>query len=565
MFTRIVAENFLSWECLDFTFNAGVTLVEGFNRDDGSSEGSGKSAIPNALAWGLYGCIPKEVNIDEVIREGTDSCIVTIYTNDNIQIVRKRGPNELFIVGKDGQKIKGKDVKETQKLVQDLIGMSFDTFCQSIYFAQNYGKKFITASEEDKAKIFSELQDLSWCDKAAKVASEQLKHTKACIDKLTGQTSKIEAGLHVYKANIINYKELNARFEAEKANEIQALQIRLRANQDTISNLQTSLLDLGKEVDIKIQKEEVSALNVKIIQNQDKVNQYLLHKMTHEKALKMKDCPTCGQALKDAKEIPPMPVEPKEAKALVESLKKDLLAAMAAIDSDNQKVSQRKELTIKITMLQAMQKTGEEDLLKLEKKTNLYATQIEQTNANIKLMEKDLLEYEVKLQSDYEKAQSLEALKSGFKELKSHVFHSLISELNAKSNKYIQELFEVPASIHFSNYSAEGEISKITTAVVIDGNERSIGLLSGGQFRRVQIAVDFALSEIVSERGSNPVNLRILDEPFKDLSTVSMTKVIELMEHMSGSTVIIEHNDIVRSIVNNVFKVELKDRVSKQV
>ena len=165
---RVKAKNFLSWEYLEFEIGQGITLIDGFNHDDGSSEGSGKSAILSAIAWGGYGEIPKDANVDEVIRHGQKSCEVRLE-HDDFTIVRSRGPNDLCVYypGKD-KPYRGKDARETQKHIEKLLGMTFKTFCQSIYFPQNYPNKFVTANQEDKGRILSEILDLEQFDRARK-------------------------------------------------------------------------------------------------------------------------------------------------------------------------------------------------------------------------------------------------------------------------------------------------------------------------------------------------------------------------------------------------------------
>lgn len=564
MFTKLIAENFLSWANLEFDFKSGVTLIEGFNFDDGSSEGSGKSAIPNALCWALFGQVPKDVNIDEVIRSGQTNCTVTVYINDNTQIVRKRGPNDLYIITADGQKIKGKDVKETQKRIQELIGMSFETFCQSVLFAQNYPRKFITASEEDKAKIFSELQDLSWCDRAAKKTTELFKEVKASISGLESKMSKLEGSLSVYKANITTYEQLNKQFESDKEKELQSCFIRIKTDQETINKYKEALESLKVVDSTKTLRESAVKLQADITSGQKQVDEYAMLKFQHERALKLQNCPTCGQTMPEKPSLPALPPEPAHLKQEIDELKKQLVDSLRSVDLENQRDLQRKEIQFKVNLLEADLKNKQANVELIEKKPNVYGQQIEQTNSNITLVEAEINKLQLQMNEFYEKSKSLETLRAGFRELKSHVFSALLNELNAKANGYIQDLFDVPASIQFSNLSEDGEIAKITSTVTLDGVERSIGLLSGGQFRRVQIAVDFALSEIVSERNGKSMSLRILDEPFKDLSEIKMEKVIGILERMKGSTIIIEHNSMIRTIVNQVFKVEFRNGVSVQ-
>ena len=101
--------------------------------------------------------------------------------------------------------------------------------------------------------------------------------------------------------------------------------------------------------------------------------------------------------------------------------------------------------------------------------------------------------------------------------------------------------------------------------MTLDGIRRPLGLYSGGQFRRIQLAVDFAISDIIASRSKSPISLKILDESFKDLSESSMEKLLRLLEQQKGGTILIEHNSIFKSIVNNVFSVEFKDGISRSI
>ena len=148
MFKSLTARNFQSWADLKFNFENGITLIDGQNHDDGRAEGSGKSAVANALCWGIYGKIPKEAKIDDVITYGKKECSVTVELDNGFKIVRHRArKNELYIE-KDDVKYQEKDSKETQKKIESIIGLSFLSFVQTVYFPQDYAKKFMTASEE---------------------------------------------------------------------------------------------------------------------------------------------------------------------------------------------------------------------------------------------------------------------------------------------------------------------------------------------------------------------------------------------------------------------------------
>src|SRR5258708_3019078 len=184
MIESVRGHNLFSWEDLNFIFHPGVTLIEGFNFDDNTPEGAGKSAIPNIVCWTLYGKIPKDGKIGQVIREGEKSGWGEVVLLNGTVVHRSRKPNDLYFKPQESEAIRGKDARETQQLIETHIGMTFETFCQAVYFAQNYPNKFITANEVEKGKIISEIQDLGDFTEARKIATKKVGELEITLEKL---------------------------------------------------------------------------------------------------------------------------------------------------------------------------------------------------------------------------------------------------------------------------------------------------------------------------------------------------------------------------------------------
>lgn len=152
-------------------------------------------------------------------------------------------------------------------------------------------------------------------------------------------------------------------------------------------------------------------------------------------------------------------------------------------------------------------------------------------------------------------------LKDGFKEVKMWAFQGILSELNSRANGYLNDLFDQKMEIIFTNTEG-GEISKIKTLVSIDNEQRALGLFSGGQTRRIMLAVDLALSDIAQSRSNKPINLLILDEYFKDLSENSMSKIYRLLEARKGAILLVEHNSLFDGLAANKFEIEYRNGTS---
>ncbi len=564
MFTRIQASNMFSWESLDYKIPKGLSQVTGKNLDDGNGEAIGKSAIFNILCWTLFGKIPKDVRIDEVIRHGQKSCDAAVHLENGHTIVRTRNPNDLCILPSEGfETVRGKDAKETQILVEKLIGMSFETFCQAIYFSQNHDKKFITSNETEKAKILSDIQDLDKFDKARNGTISRLNVLLKETDQFSNLLWKNQTKQVQTQESINLLKQIISDFEVFKDSKIARLQQELQQTKSKLISLQK--YDESKLISLKelLQyKKETKELGVDLAKTVDHIVE--LEKPTPH-------CKECGSILSSE--------QTDEHLKRYKQIKADITTRQVMIFTEffdeNTKPLTVNQVEVELEECKsniAQSRYLNDVIIGLNRSLNQEATsncERQDRELTHKIQELEALKIEETLLKETlsdinSQKHSLEVLKDGFKEIKSHVFGSVLIDLSIKATSYASELFEVPVSIRFHNES-EGEISKIQTIIKVGEIIRSYGLLSGGQARRVQIATDLALSEIVSKRALNPINFRILDEASKDLSTPTIERLVSVLEGLAGSTVIVDHNPIINASISQVFDIQYENGISKEV
>jgi DNA repair exonuclease SbcCD ATPase subunit len=699
MLSRVNAVNFQSWKLLEFKITSGVTMIGGYNEDDQTPEGSGKSAILNAICWNLFGKLPKEAKVDDVIKDGEDYCDVeTIYSNGD-SIWRSRGPNELHLKLASGKIVKGKDAKETQQLIEEYIGLNFETFCQSTYFAQNYDKKFLPSNQEDKGKILSSIQNIQVFDKARK---EVMELHKMELDKQTGLKNKINIGLNSL-ASLESQKKLIENFIQEKLQkhqtQLQVLQHRKTQAEYGMNEINIKVQELETliqgfdiaailkdEADITAVRPEYvqqllqiqhdkSQINTVIqgIRSKEKEGQDLTQKyqmlqtridtnllasnqsyirnQVRKKSLQdfdknqtnvrlqtkrrqlvdfmknpTKNCPSCGTELKKVdlthtqKEIGEIDVEIQQLVDIVNQdidvLDREVLQIQADIDNQNTKtVEEMNEIIVKLNEISAYLDANPipsvESLAAKEAEAKSIVSQIDATIISLQTQKSEYSKFQSNLEvqkgnlefhiaanrqvlneisalghpdvaADEAKIASiiqelnltsqansevvallqqsevyggrLETLKDGFKEIKSYVFNNALNELNFRTNQYLSDLFEMDAKIKFTN-----DDQKIESRITLNGRETSLGLLSGGQNRRFNLAVDLAIADIVASRKASKLNVLILDEYFKDLSEVSMEKCLDLLTKRKCPVILVEHNTLFKNIVENTFFARLKD------
>lgn len=686
-------QNFLSWKDLEFDFPQGVTLIEGFNYDDNSPEGCGKSAILNGLTWVVFGEIPKDIKVHQVIREGEKKAEGTILFDSGHKIIRTRtkSTGTLEFILPDGTPHLGKDIKETQTYIDEFMGMTYETFLQSVYFAQNYGVKFITSDEKTRVKVLSDIAELRVFDKGVKEVTDMLKLEKKSLQDLktdlagaeheVDRQSEFLEKLQTFKEEAIKEKEdkiknLNDKLvsKAEECEKLlqkserldsEELGAGINETQLELENCEETLESLIKELsssdtvkaelnsvtkEIKRLNSELSTLTTTSIPRAEKSiksaeDKYHRQKTDLETDIRIhgneieelvgklenpeqENCPTCGQELGEehlAKSLAVLEKQLNEAARLKEKAEKGLETAKEDFESSKVEAeNQRKELQRKAEDLQADLEEAEKvqaeikipDNQALEKKIEARKTEKKRLIQDIKDLEGALKDIELytkqynkaveeleeigaeleeveaketgKFDDDIKDAKNklkdaeseckqlksllleketyisdLTSLREGFKETKAYTFKALLRDLTNKANYYLGQLFDLPINIEFTNETDDGGVAKISDIVTIGDHERPFALYSGGQSRRIQLAVDLALSDIVASRGDKPISLLVMDEYCKDLSENSMEKVLELFESLDKTVLLIEHNSIIKNIVNNTIEIELRDGVSR--
>jgi len=591
MIAGVKATNFLSWSELLFEVKDGITLITGWNETDQTSEGSGKSSIFNAVSWCLFGKLPKETKIDEVIRYGEKSCDVEVILKNGIRIRRTRNPNFLGIYKNlVSEPILGKDAKETQKLIEQLIGFNFDTYCQTVYFAQNNFSKFITASEEEKARILSEIQNLSQFDKARKLCHEKLRDLKTASVQIDAQIDSLARIITIHNNNLQETKASKDKL-VQQAEYIKLdLQNKIAEEKKILERLQglqgQSAKSNAEELKLEVRKVEAkyfSSYDIKKTAESLKFKIDTLRNALVDNKKKLdglnnpSECPTCGQMVhnrdKINKEIDQLQNVIKEREANILKLSEQLaslnetqyLEIKTQLEELRAKLVEAEQLEKREQNLKAQIEKSEfliqQHQKQLENSTNLAVNdldaKIKKLESDIKAESEKLSLYHAQRETNTSLSSKYETLKESFREIKKYVFEGILEFLSAKTNELLVDLFDHPISIRFTNFGEEGELSKIQTLININDKELSLGLLSGGQMRRVELAVSLALNSIVCIK--NGFQFRIFDEPFSNLSEFSMNRFLKLFEKLEGSTLIVEHNSLIKNSVHNIVHVEYKD------
>ena len=204
---ELTVKNFMSVGNQTQAVNFGkqqLTLVLGENLDmggddSGSRNGTGKTTIVNALSYGLFGTALTNIKKDNLINKiNNKNMLVTLaFEKDGVdyRIERGRKPNILqFYVNNVEQETEETDdaqgdMRETQKDLDEILGMSHDMF-KHIIALNTYTEPFLSMKANDQRAIIEQLLGITILSEKAEVLKELIRNTK---DDITQENARIEA------------------------------------------------------------------------------------------------------------------------------------------------------------------------------------------------------------------------------------------------------------------------------------------------------------------------------------------------------------------------------------
>lgn len=182
-------QNFMSIRKAVIEFsNQGLVLIRGENLDDPAfdANGAGKSSIMEALVVSLYEKTIRGLSMNEVVNEdvGKNMALFLDFDSDTGKEYRisryrkhREHKNNTYIF-QDGVNITPKSTKDCNVLIEEIFGMDFMTFTNSILFGGGLIKTFSVATDAEKKAILEKMLKLDTWGKAQDVAKKKLKEVK---------------------------------------------------------------------------------------------------------------------------------------------------------------------------------------------------------------------------------------------------------------------------------------------------------------------------------------------------------------------------------------------------
>lgn len=312
---ELTVKNFMSvgnqTQAVNFS-KENLTLVLGENLDQGgddsgSRNGTGKTTIVNALSFALFGTALTNIKKDNLINKinGKNMLVTLSFEKDGnkYRIERGRKPTVMKFYVNDQEKTTSDeddsqgDMRETQKDIHELLGMSHDMF-KHIVALNTYTEPFLSLKANEQREIIEQLLGITLLSEKAESLKELIRQTK---DSLTQETADIEAAKRSNDKIQQSITGLETRQKAWYA------QQKTDCEKIATSILELQSVDIDKELEqhaklklydehaakIKSLNKEKATLETAVIQADKQVKKY--EKEVED--LKNNTCPSCKQGL----------------------------------------------------------------------------------------------------------------------------------------------------------------------------------------------------------------------------------------------------------------------------
>ncbi len=580
-FNNIKIQNFLSIgeNALELDFKSGITLVTGENKDTGGKNGIGKSTISDAVFWCLFGNTIRELKKDKIQHnKNKKECKVvlnlTINTEKHVKnysIIRTLDPSKLEIY-EDAQDITPSTIVKSDELIKLLIGANEDVFNNVVIMSSDNTLPFMAQKKVEKRKFIEGILQLNIFSEMLSKTRSEYNETKKENDIQSNNFINLQKNLEIFEEQF--KKDIN-----DKETTLKNWEYTIETNLKEIQELKNQKLPDIQEVDDEINKLESEKL-VKLKQLLKKINSDISEynskkhisiteiknfKKEKQKILdKGNTCPMCNREYckDDIQLIESKIVELNnfiETHELqLEEVDKKCLELQNKIDSVESGISKVEFKIKELNKLKHSINKNRNKIHELENHNRIATTQIKEiqkvkvnSSVNIDNYKKQIEEKENELKDIKKQLSVLEDVKFILSEegVKTFIIKKMINVLNTRLNFYLTAL-DAPCKFVFDEFFEETIYNK-------NNKECSYYNFSGGERKRIDVAILFMFQDMMRLQSNTSFSLNIYDELFDSaLDDVGVEKILNILkqkvEKYQESIYIISHKDNTRNSVDDV-------------
>jgi len=627
-FCRIEAENFMSFRSLDLdlTKYKGITLISGERKGAGRSNGAGKSCILEAIYWTLFGSTIRKLTkangvMYRFMKPDERTVVRLTMLVDGREVIIERGRSKSgpsLRILESGLENKSSTTDGVQDRIQRLIGKDSKTFLTTDLFSGQIAK-FCSMTDSERKALLESMTGADRFHAAGKLADDRLREVTDKIRRLELLIQQhdlrldqsleekqreiyrhVQASLlrHVNIANLrkASFKQVERTNEASdilatfytenilKKSEFEAKKLKLELAISVSEEIETELRDAVAKIDTEAATHIAQANTFR----------------TEIQRIKRNDrpdlCPQCGQVWpstgpsKDHLEAEIQRLTKQLAKEL--AISEPLAAKKQGIQGEITTVVQSKRKS------QALLRAMEDERDNRKERALLSAYIAEEANlthahkALVKALEEmpedgefnadtsDIDARVAKMKAEKQAAveeltvakvhaSRLEFWKTGFGRggLPSMLLDSSVPSMNETVARVASALSDGELNVSFDPAAAKGKGDAFAVNVTYADGGEGYDLVSRGEHTRTDLAVLFALRDLVEKRGSNRCTQLFLDEVMDGCDAAFCESFIKMLrtEFAEKSVFVISHDDSIKSECSNSIIVRKTGNAAKIV
>lgn len=609
---EIYIQNFLSIiEAKLHLDKKGLVLIEGKNlvSNKFKSNGAGKSSLLGSIVYAIYDTTPNGLSADDVVNNkvGKNTAVILegVKGEDRYRIERYRKHTKhknkvkLFVNDKE---ITGKSAKETNKMIEQIVGTDYNTFINSIMFSQGSGAgRFAIATDKEKKEILEGLVNMGIYASAQDIAKDRVKAKDAEIlekkregERLNWELAQVD---QLEQQDVQNYENTKNVIVSERQRMGKVIE-----DMDYFARHNFPQNEALKEEIEQLKQKSNSMINTDITQfliasnqagsavqdnktEQDRLNREKVRLVNDYKKMESSiNCPVCGNLLDPVhreQEMSNIKEQLKQILISLQPLSQELPALEEVFNKAYAEYQEKKALHDNINRtyreLAGEIQAKEQQVQNYERTLQGYKDEVERIKKTLETLgelpqpqprTKERESIRAKIQAHKEGLLQLEREKKNLEDVvkvysnagvKSHILDLITPFLNERANKYLAILSGPDMEVKFSTQTKnrDGSVSdKFDLQLINHAGGDQYKANSEGEKKRADLSIALALQDFVGSKVET--NFALYDEVFDALDEVGSENVVTLLkerEQEVGTIFVITHSEHLKPLFEKVVTV----------
>jgi len=520
-FKKLTFQNILSFGANPtvLEFEHGVNLISGLN-------GSGKSAILDALSFCLFGQPYRKIKIKELINRKNKknlsvSCEFIVDEKDCYVLTRNMNVDSIEIL-KNGEELELLSSKKlNQEEIDKILGINHQMFKQVISLAVNYNKPFLSMQLFEKREIIEKIFNIVVFGQMLRFVKKNNVEIKTKSEVNSRSITLLEQHLKSLRKRVVELTEAQNNFQTNKEKD-------LRDNDERIKRFLREKIEIDEELESIIVQVDSTNFDEETLKNLKKRKDEVVKSINENEFVvksseemidsleKNKTCPWCKtditQDHKD-KEVKRLTDEIKEKRNEINKCKSERRDIEKEISRQETWLKELNDSHFKRDNLQEKLSLIDRELASAEDRRNNILNR--EIDFNLESINHEFEEKKVEYKDIWNETKNIKKIlknndivqsilsESG---IKAYFFKKLIPILNIKINEYLK-LFELPVIIQFDEFMVE-RINNLENL----RNEISYYSYSEGEKKRIDMSILLSFISITKTISNWNCNLLIIDE-----------------------------------------------------